>query len=614
MSNQLNSPHSVHARELEPLISAYQDKEVTPAEASRVEYFLENCQECRRILTDYRQITTGLSEYLKNIVEPKTPETVKIASLKPEQPRRSPEPAFAGVITQAGRTGLVFGLAAAVILFLAVGFLVLVNLPERQAQTVVGTGQINETISPEPTATPPLPTATPTLEPSPTIVPVTTSEQPAIQPTPTPMTPPPVTPQTTAPVRTTVATTRPSIVTTNSSLTTAPTSAATTLALVTTTSTTPAPTGTTTVTTPPLITATPTKTTVTPLPTTADSSVTPVPNGTPTPSPSPSTILSAGWVAYIDREDGEIYLTHSDGTGKMQLSWNSLESKVQWRQLAWSNDSKWLAAVGLTRDNGKFGIYQFRIDDPPKQQPALNNLIAEGANPVWSPTSYYMTYLAGPVREESGLLYGQPAVIDLKKRTNIILSKEYSGLTPQWFEDEKRLLVGQTRVMSREGQNFGELNIFENTCAAASLSPKGNKLAVLELAAGGGFRPMVYDLNQNSYGRLKPLMTGKSLLPGNLGRGFDCGAYRIQWNQDSVGFYFYMTEGGQPRTCWVSSASGYSQCLKNVVTPAFSYDASYFVDFNPTTGQIYSSIFGDKPQNPRTIGLTRYGAVWQPRL
>jgi hypothetical protein len=359
---------------------------------------------------------------------------------------------------------------------------------------------------------------------------------------------------------------------------------------------------------------TPAPTTIAPITSVAVATATPIP---PTQTPlttvagTPVGVRATGWIAYIDKVDGEIYLVRPDGNNRVVVSNKNDEKNIQWRQLVWSNDSKWLAAVGFSPNSGKYGIYQYRVDGLPGTKPVFS-YIAEGINPVWSPTSFRMTYLAGPIQPSGSILTGQPAVINLKKRETVILSREYSGLTPQWFDDEKRLFVNQSKIMTIEGSEISTLNIFENTCAAASISPKGNKLAVLE-EIGGTFHPLVYDVNNNQVVRNKPLVRLTASFTGLVGHGNDCGTYQIKWTDDNSGFYFYLTKENVPNTCWINPDRDFSQCMRNVVNPVFNYYGDFYVDYNATTGGVYAAKYGDKPPNPFVMAYTRYQPVWQPQ-
>ncbi len=610
--NQFNdtrgAEHPIHRRELEQLISLYQDGEASPAEQLKVVQYLESCAGCRQIFDSYLQLEGQLRDYIESIPQPLWLQTTgrfkeklrqEEAALLPENIHHTPRRA-GGFAARPGRLAGLAGVAMALVVMFGIVALVLINIPNNPAPTVSVSGTIAET--PETTTVVPSPTPTTLIT---TIVPVTTTQAPL--PT-VEITNGVVTAQVTAAQETPTAKLPTTVVSTRAATTVATTTSAAALNPATTSV---------------AITTTPAATTVfTPVPTTVATTAAPtsVPTtvavATATPSPTaptatPLTVLTSGWISFIGKEDGEIYLVRSDGTNRTRLTRQTSENKMQWRQLVWSNDAKWIAGVAYHSDIRKFKIYIFNVEGTPKPATTLN-FVAEGASPVWSPTSFWMSYLAGPVRDNEGALSGQPAVIELKKRRTVILSKEASGLTPQWFDDEVRLLVDQNKIMDVDGNEISTLNIFDNTCAAASLSPKNNKLVVLE-TDGGGFRPVLYDLNNNNMsGRIKPSLRSKNIFYGVLGRGYDCGAYRINWNRDGSGYYFFMNEGSAPGTCWVG-LSDYAQCLKNVYEPGFTDDASYYVDFNPNTGYVYSAIFGNRPNVPRIIGETKFPVAWQPK-
>ncbi|NWJ45067.1 MAG: hypothetical protein HXX08_04225 [Chloroflexi bacterium] len=560
MSQLTQTPHKIHRREAEQLISLYQDGEANPAQKQQVEEFILACSDCRNTLTDYRFLNARLGEYLGNVAVP--PVTNLLKNLEKHR--------IPSKVAQPTRLGLAYGTGfrqvvaySALLLVTLIGFFLLIYQTQKPSEQII-----------------------PTVTPIPTLI---ANTQPTSSPTAADISP--VLDKPLIPF--------PSVAPLNVPVVPIPTSE---IALIN-----PKPSG---------PTATPAialKATDTPM-IAVTASPTETPAASAAPVSAPDKTVAAGWIAYIGKEDGEIYLTHSDGSTKMQLSLKSAESKVQWRQLVWSNNAKGLAAVGYQTNNHKYGIYQFRVDNPPIAQAAPDNYVGEGVAPIWSPGDSKMTFLAGPIRDSgNGVLDGQPAILDMKNRTTLILNNDYTGLTPQWFDDEKRVLVGQNRVVNLDGSEIGSFNIFDNLCAAASISPKGNKLVVLEYT-GSGFRPVLYDLNQGITGMLKPTVTFKTIFTGNLGRGTDCGASRIAWTSDSSGFYFYMTEGGLPRTCWANPVSEQSQCLRNVINPGFSFDASAYADFNPQTGQIYTALFGDRPSNPRIIAESKVPPVWQPGL
>ncbi|MEI7553668.1 zf-HC2 domain-containing protein [Candidatus Chlorohelix sp.] len=528
MSQLTKTPHKLHQREAEQLISLYQDGEASPAQQQQVEEFILACSSCRNTLNEYRLVNARLGEYMGNVAVSSA--TTLLENLEKQRiPSKIAQPTRLRLPNNNGFRQVVA--YSALLLVTLIGFFLLIYQTQKQSEQII----------------------------------------PTVTPVPTPIA------NTLQPYSSTAADISPVL---DKPLIPSPSVA-------------------------------PAKVPVVPVPT---SVINPKPSASVAPTSVSDKTFAAGWIAYIGKEDGEIYLTRSDGSIKVQLSQKSAESKVQWLQLVWSNNSKGLAAVGYQIDNRKYGIYRFRVDNPPVAQAAPDNFVGEGIAPVWSPSDSKITFLAGPIRDSgNGILKGQPALLDMKNSAALILNQEYTTLTPQWFDDEKRVLLGQNRVVKLDGSAIGSFDIFDNLCVAASLSPKGNKLVVLEYT-GSGFRPVLYDLNQGITGVLKPTFTFKTIFTGSLGRGTDCGSNRIAWTSDSSGFYFYMTEGGLPQTCWANPASGQFQCLRNVINPGFSFDASAYADFNPQTGQIYTALFGDRPSNPRIIAESKVPPVWQPGL
>jgi|GEM_PF-2027851 len=609
--------HPRHRRELKQLISLYQDGEANPAEILKVEGYLQTCSGCRQLLSQYYQVADSLQSYLQSVKQPLTLTSVRQLEAQQRDTEAQPLPEIAPlarnfssrpVARQWNKVAFGGAIAASFLVVFGLISLVVLNLPNNPPEnTSVVVAQTTFSVVESPT-----PTVTPTLTPNITTTPALVTPGQTTPPIETVIN---VAPPPTAAVVTSVVTTKAgNPVATSTAVPNVPTTTAAVATSVAPLPTTIPPATPTTEAILKLPTPTPAPTTTAPVTTVAAPTATPVP-----PTSIPTTVVAGtpvgvranGWIAYIGREDGEIYLVRSDGNNRVMVSSKNDEKNIQWRQLVWSNDAKWLAAVGYSSAIGKYGIYQYRVDGLPGTKPVFS-YIAEGINPVWSPTSFRMTYLAGPIQASGSILTGQPAVINLKKRDIVILSREYSGLTPQWFDDEKRLFVNQSKIMTLEGNELSTLNIFENTCAAAAISPKGNKLAVLE-ESGGTFHPLVYDLNNNQVVRNKPLVRLSASFTGLVGHGNDCGAYQIKWTEDNSGFYFYLTQGNIPNTCWINPVRDFSQCMRNVINPVFDYYGDFYVDYNATTGGVYAAKYGDKPPNPFVMAYTRFQPVWQPQ-
>jgi len=252
-------------------------------------------------------------------------------------------------------------------------------------------------------------------------------------------------------------------------------------------------------------------------------------------------------------------------------------------------------------------IYQFNVNE-------LNHskleFIAEGMSPVWSPNDLSIAYLAGPLKTKDGLKSGKPSLINLKKRNGqapTILSEEYQTLAPQWFEESNRLLIGQNTIVAPDGTPLNTFDLpFDNNCAAASLSPFGNKLAVLEPKG-----LTIYDLSRGSLDKNKPLTRLVVNPPGKIGTR--CGAYRLNWTPSGRSIYFYVNGGNADLTCVVSASGAGSDCLNGVYAPSFTTDGSYLVDYNPNArGQVYAIAYGSKSANSKVLAFSRVAPVWQP--
>ena len=129
-------------------------------------------------------------------------------------------------------------------------------------------------------------------------------------------------------------------------------------------------------------------------------------------------VHAPGLLAYVSSKDGDIHLVASDGGNDHLLTKGT--SQIMWQQLVWSPDARWLAAVG--RAGGINSIY---LLDTTSTSPDLNPVI-EGVQPVWSPNSRMLAYLAN-VSVEAGVRMGKSRVIDLKHRTVTHLNNVVNG-------------------------------------------------------------------------------------------------------------------------------------------------------------------------------------------
>ncbi len=325
------------------------------------------------------------------------------------------------------------------------------------------------------------------------------------------------------------------------------------------------------------------------------------------PAPANSGSNVPGWIAYVSTQDGEIHLINSDGTGDVALSKNSTASNLRWQELVWSHDGNWIAAVAANSGTNSDAIYLYRSDDRNLTKP---NFVAEGFAPIWSPDDRFIAYLAGPTRAKNGLKAGKPSVINLKKRETqppVALAQEYQTIAPQWFEDGNRLLVGQNEIIAPEGTPLQTLDLpYENTCIAPSLSPFGNKLAILDMRGS----VLVFDLNKSSFDKNKPMTRIPVTPPGKI--GINCGATRLNWTPSGRSVFFYANDGNDV-SCVVSVSGAGASCLSGVYAPSFTVSGGHLVDFNPNArGQFYAFAFGSKPTTPRPLAASRVPPAWQP--
>jgi anti-sigma factor RsiW len=656
---------------VEPLISLYQDGEASPAERQIVEQYLAVCAECRTLYQSFQQVESGLRAYLDNLPGPTIrPEVYPFLQeqTRPDRAANRPAPArpikqtsplraaYPG-LSQGGRFRLpglspfaFAGTIAAMLLVVMIGLFVM--LANSRPPTPLGTDTAPVAIgsgSPEATQEA---TATATAAPSPAftaaiIEPVTgnatteaastsiQSSNPAVvtQKPATTVANPAVPATTRAVQKTTPPKTSNPVVPTNTPIppqgggnppTSVPnptTSAATTTAATTTAAAATAM-------------ATPEPATATPVPATATTTkpaATPEPAQTApannqllpaSPSPAPKTTAAStepvyskapGWIAYVDSSDAWIHLVHADGNDDQLFGDPDAFKNINWEQLVWSNDARWLAAVGLDKIKGQRGIYLLDIQNPRRIE-----YITDGIEPLWSPDSRFLTYLAPPVSVSGGVSRGRPAFYNLKKRTTVLISSQSDTFAPQWFDDSNRILVGQNSVYNLTSNSITQFKLpFTNDCVGDSLSPSGNKLAVLEQGTNGDFETVIYDLNKGQISDpKKPLLRIVPPFQGAIGKV--CASERLEWTPDSKYVYYYSSNNPTYSTCLVQATNGNARCLTGVYEPSFTSDGSNLVDFSPSNGiggLVYSmpTSLNARPPNLRVIAETRIPPAWQPR-
>jgi anti-sigma factor RsiW len=651
--------HSSHAKTANLLISLYQDKEANAGEREQALYYLKTCAQCRQTLESYRRISTELQAYFETVPSP--PPLPRLAQMTNHRVSRNGNLPYAqGSRATQNRNRLApFALQlgmVAVTLLLIIGILALVVNSSREPQIgATAVGVVTPVNSPAPTtqiiSTPtPTVTALPTATTAPTVAPTETAFGytiiPSATPTPTPSeqtsvaipttgqtpgsapttapvvsnTPIPSTATATVapvPTNTAVPPTPTPVVNTPTAQPPTPTPVATVDAispvapLTTTATATVAVAASVTPTTPPTVaptnTAVPTVTptiaptnppTITPFPPTATATVVP-PTVAPTNTPTTAVAtVAAGQIAYISKENGEIYLIKSDGTGKTPLT--AVGNAMRWQSLVWSNNGRTLAAVGVDAKTNVSGIFLIEPGKP-------TEFVTEGFAPVWSPNDRFLAYLAQPRANSSG----KPTIVEVSTNAIKGLSEDYSNLAPQWFDDNFRVLVGQSKIYDTSGKLISQFDVFENSCAAASLSPGGNLLAVLE-ANGDTFTPLIYDLDTPVV-RNKPTQSlDKITIRGNVGQGNRCGSYRIRWLSNSQSFYFYHREAGRFETCLVGIKDSTLRCLANLYEPSFNSANTALVDIDPATGNMFAIPFGNRPANYTNIAVARDLPQWQP--
>ena len=300
----------------------------------------------------------------------------------------------------------------------------------------------------------------------------------------------------------------------------------------------------------------------------------------------------------------------ADGTDDQVVGDATTYQNVAWEGLVWSNDARWLAAVGVQPGKSERSIFMLDTEN-------LHHLeyLIDGLSPVWSPDSRALAYLAPPTSRQNGVQSGLPALFNLKKRAITILSKTPENFSPQWFDDSSRLLLGQNRIYDLSSGLTTTFKVFENEWIGDSLSPVGNRLAVLEFSADGRFETVIYDLNRPQIEGVKLPIAARAVAPVQGKIGLVRGATRLQWTPDSRNVYYYTTApDGSFSTCLVSTASG-SRCLTSVYQPSFSIDSANFTDFSPASGLIYVGITvnGSRPAQPHPLGEAVFAPVWQPR-
>jgi Tol biopolymer transport system component len=316
----------------------------------------------------------------------------------------------------------------------------------------------------------------------------------------------------------------------------------------------------------------------------------------------------------VTTHDGEIHLVTSDGSSDHALTTNT--TNINWHQLVWSPDHRWLAAVG----SNKKGINQIYLLDTTSSHPDINPIV-NGFNPVWSPNSLQLAYLASEV---SSVTAGRSSVIDLKHRIVTHLNDNLTSLSPQWFPDGQRLLVGQDtiyRVMLSNKNSGYQVNLvqhlnldFINTCTATALSPEGSRLAALEQDKNGLPELVVYNLAVEGATPPTPIATIKKTDEA-LTMGRNCGQQRLAWTPTGHSVYFYAQGANKYYTVLVAAISGETKFLGGVLEPSFSPDGNYLADYNPTTKQVYViSANASRPTNPYPIANASFAPVWQPNL
>ena len=647
----LTAEHPRHQRMLEPLISLYQDGEASEEETATVEQYLSACAECRAINAGFQSLNDNLAAYMEIIPAPRfdrrnyafldetpAPGRTNSATRLPIVPGSGLPGDRNRPLQQPRRAGFAYnlagGLAAALLVGLVGVFLFLVvqqvnqnndNTPgTAQAAVAAQTLEAVQTRTAQiesPTAeatTPPATEAPVTPSPAPTNSPglsaagtpgngitqpgtnqaARTAEVP--QKTQPGVTKKPVATATALPVptntpaasRTTVAAAPPTATPSPEPTVAAATTAVSTSAAATTSAAS--------------VTTAPAETTAPTVETTTAPAVTPAP-----PTPGETSASAPGWIAYVDQSDGQIHLVKADGKDDQVISDPTVSRNFVYEELSWSNDGKLLVAVGQNTNNGSRSIYLLDIANPLRVEE-----LAQGFAPRFSPDNLSIAFLAAPVTVKNGVLYGQPAIYSLKKRTVTTVNTPADSFTPQWFADSTRLLIGQDRIYDSDSATITTFKLpFTNTCLAASLSPAGDKLANLELQADGSYQTVIYDLSKGQLDPKKPLAKASAALQGKI--GINCGSQRLNWTPDSRNVYYYVNNSNTPVTCLVQANGGGSRCLTNVYDPSFNSDGSALVDVSLASGgggQVYTANanISARPPRPRLIAESIVSPVWQP--
>ncbi|HEX2916642.1 MAG TPA: hypothetical protein VH186_38130 [Chloroflexia bacterium] len=317
---------------------------------------------------------------------------------------------------------------------------------------------------------------------------------------------------------------------------------------------------------------------------------------------------SPGWIAYVDKTDAQVHLVHADGSDDHLLS-DPNQHDIVWEQLAWSNDGRWLAAVGLSSSQPDPGIYLLDSQNPLKV-----DYLVDGMSPSWSPDSRTLAYLSAPIYVKAGVKQGQAALFSLKTRTSTPISNQTDSFSPQWFDDSTRLLLGQNRIFDlTTGQTTTFKLPFTNECLGASLSPSGNKLATLELGPEGLYATVIYDLSKGKLNPKNPLARATSPVQGRF--GLICGTQRLHWSPDSRYVYYYVSNNPTFSTCLTLVSNASARCLFNIYDPSFTSDSSSLVDISPAGGLVYTTLssYNGRPEKVHWIAEARFAPQWQPR-
>ena len=326
-----------------------------------------------------------------------------------------------------------------------------------------------------------------------------------------------------------------------------------------------------------------------------------------------SPVRANGWLAYVAVRDGEIHLVTSDGSSDHALTTNT--TNINWHQLVWSPDHRWIAAVG----SNKRGLSQIYLLDISSHHPDISPIV-NGLAPTWSPDSLQLAYLA---TEVNAATVGNSSVIDLKHRIVGHLNDTLTSLAPEWFPDGQRLLMGQDNIykvtLSNKiaGYQFTlvqHLDLdFVNTCTATALSPEGSRLAALEQDKNGLPQLVIYNLAVEGAAPT-PIVTIRKA-DDTLTIGRNCGQRRLAWTPNGRAVYFYAQGASKYYNVLISAISGETKFLSGVLEPSFSPDGDYLADYNPTTKQVYViSANSSRPANPYPIANANFAPVWQPNI